>query len=34
MVELGVARGGCIALCSKVIPNLKVIGCDSWERDA
>lgn len=31
MVELGVARGGCIALCSKVNPELTVIGCDSWE---
>ena len=31
MVELGVARGGCIALCSKVNPELEVIGCDSWE---
>lgn len=31
MVELGVAKGGCIALCSKVNPELEVIGCDSWE---
>lgn len=31
MVELGVAKGGCIALCNKANPNLEVIGCDSWE---
>ena len=31
MTELGVARGGCIALCSKVNHELTVIGCDSWE---
>lgn len=31
MTELGVAKGGCIALCSKVNPELEIIGCDSWE---
>lgn len=31
MVELGVARGGCLALCGKINPQLIIIGCDSWE---
>jgi asparagine synthase (glutamine-hydrolysing) len=31
MVECGVARGGCIALCNKANPNLTIIGLDSWE---
>ena len=31
MVECGVARGGCIALCHMANPDLKIIGLDSWE---
>mgnify|MGYP003149184290 CR=1 FL=1 len=31
MVECGVARGGCLALCSKANPNMTVIGLDSWQ---
>lgn len=31
MVEAGVARGGCIALCHLANPDLKIIGLDSWE---
>ena len=31
MVECGVARGGCLALCSKANPQLTIIGLDSWE---
>jgi hypothetical protein len=31
MVECGVARGGCIALCHKANPDLQIIGLDSWE---
>ena len=31
MAEMGVARGGCIALCSLANPQLTVIGCDSWQ---
>ena len=31
MVECGVAKGGVIACCSKVNPELEVIGLDSWE---
>ena len=31
MVECGVARGGCIALCHKANPELVIIGLDSWE---
>jgi O-methyltransferase/8-demethyl-8-(2,3-dimethoxy-alpha-L-rhamnosyl)tetracenomycin-C 4'-O-methyltransferase len=31
MVETGVARGGCIALCHYANPSLKIIGMDSWE---
>jgi len=32
MVECGVARGGCIAMCSKKNPNMIVIGLDSFQR--
>lgn len=31
MVECGVARGGCLAMCSKTNPNMTVIGLDSWQ---
>jgi hypothetical protein len=31
MVECGVARGGCIALCHIANPDLQIIGLDSWE---
>ena len=31
MVECGVARGGCIAMCSKKNPNMIVIGLDSFQ---
>lgn len=31
MVECGVARGGCIALCHVANPDLQIIGLDSWE---
>lgn len=31
MVECGVARGGCIALCHLANPSLQIIGLDSWE---
>ena len=31
MVECGVARGGCIALCHVANPSLQIIGLDSWE---
>jgi len=31
MVECGVARGGCIALCHLANPDLIIIGLDSWE---
>jgi hypothetical protein len=31
MVELGVAKGGVLALCSRANPNLEVIGMDSWK---
>tara|TARA_B100001057_G_scaffold500688_1_gene617175 strand:+ start:15934 stop:16644 length:711 start_codon:yes stop_codon:yes gene_type:complete len=31
MVECGVARGGCLAICSKANPELNIIGLDSWE---
>jgi hypothetical protein len=31
MVECGVARGGCIALCHIANPELQIIGLDSWE---
>ena len=31
MVECGVARGGCIALCHKANPDMEIIGLDSWE---
>lgn len=31
MVECGVARGGCIALCHLANPNMEIIGLDSWE---
>jgi len=32
MVELGVAKGGVLALCSRANPNLEVIAMDSWEK--
>ncbi len=31
MVECGVARGGCIALCHLANPYIKIIGIDSWK---
>ena len=31
MVEAGVARGGCIALCHLANPEMEIIGLDSWE---
>ena len=31
MAECGVARGGCIAMCSKENPNMTVIGLDSFQ---
>jgi len=31
MIECGVARGGCIALCHLANPNMKILGLDSWE---
>jgi hypothetical protein len=31
MVECGVARGGCIAMCSKKNPDMIVIGLDSFQ---
>jgi hypothetical protein len=31
MIEAGVARGGCLALCHYANPKLKIIGLDSWE---
>jgi len=31
MVECGVARGGCIALCHIANPDMKIIGLDSWD---
>jgi len=31
MVECGVARGGCIALCHVANPDLQIIGLDSWQ---
>ncbi len=31
MVECGVARGGCLALCHLANPSLQIIGLDSWE---
>jgi len=31
MVECGVARGGTLALCHKVRPEMQIIGMDSWD---
>jgi len=31
MIECGVARGGTLALCHKVNPELNIIGIDSWD---
>lgn len=31
MVECGVARGGCLALCHYANPDMKIFGLDSWE---
>jgi O-methyltransferase len=31
MIELGVARGGCLALCHVANPDLQIFGLDSWE---
>ena len=31
MVEVGVARGGCLALCHIANPEMNIIGLDSWE---
>ena len=31
MIECGVARGGCLALCHIANPEMKIYGLDSWE---
>ena len=31
MIECGVAKGGCIAFCHKVNPNLNIFALDSWD---
>jgi len=31
MVECGVAKGGCVAFCHKVNPDLRIMALDSWD---